>query len=47
MDLSSVGPYPGFGFIGDYSGIAASWGIVRPAWTNGVMTTTTLIPQPH
>lgn len=45
MDLSNAGPYPGFGFIGDYSGIAASWGIARPAWTNGVLTTSTLSPS--
>lgn len=30
-------------FIGDYTGIAAGWGIAHPAWTNGYMQTSTLV----
>jgi hypothetical protein len=35
------------GFIGDYTGIAAGWGIAHPAWTNGYLESAMLAVVPH
>jgi len=34
-------------FIGDYTGIAAGWGIAHPAWTDGYLQTAILVASPN
>ena len=34
------------GFIGDYTGTAAGWGIAHPAWTNGYLQSSLLLASP-